>query len=87
MQYDYVVVGSGSSGSVVAARLFEDGQSRVLVLEAGGLDRTLRVLMPGWSQLEDYNAPPGEPGLRRSRRSGPLPRSGRTSPGGTRSCP
>jgi len=57
MQYDYVVVGSGSSGSVVAARLSEDGQSRVLVLEAGGSDRTLRVLMPGWSQLNAYGDP------------------------------
>ena len=54
MQFDYVVVGSGSSGSVVAARLSEDGKSRVLVLEAGGSDRTLKVLMPGWSQLRAY---------------------------------
>ena len=57
MQYDYVVVGSGSSGSVVAARLSEDGRCRVLVLEAGGSDRTLRVLMPGWSQLNAYGDP------------------------------
>lgn len=57
MQYDYIVVGSGSSGSVVAARLSEDGKNRVLVLEAGGSDRTLRVLMPGWSQLTAYGNP------------------------------
>ena len=57
MQFDYIVVGSGSSGSVVAARLSEDGRSKVLVLEAGGSDRTLRVLMPGWSQLTAYGNP------------------------------
>ena len=56
-QYDYVIVGCGSSGSVVAARLSEDGRSRVLVLEAGGSDRTLKVLMPGLSQLAAYGDP------------------------------
>ena len=57
MQFDYVVVGSGSSGSVVASRLSENGKNRVLVLEAGGSDRTLSVLMPGWSQLNAYGNP------------------------------
>nr|WP_298687786.1 choline dehydrogenase [uncultured Dongia sp.] len=44
--YDYVIVGSGAAGSVVAARLGEDRNTRVLVLEAGPSDNSIYVRMP-----------------------------------------
>ncbi len=44
--FDYIVVGAGSSGCVVAARLSEDPGSSVLLLEAGGRDDHLYLKMP-----------------------------------------
>ncbi|WP_019998180.1 GMC family oxidoreductase [Aureimonas ureilytica] len=44
--YDYVVVGSGSGGSVVAGRLAAETDATVLVLEAGGTDQLEAVLNP-----------------------------------------
>lgn len=35
-EYDYVIVGGGTSGLVVASRLSEDAKLRILVVEAGG---------------------------------------------------
>ncbi|KAF0179712.1 MAG: choline dehydrogenase [Alphaproteobacteria bacterium] len=43
---DYVIVGAGSAGCVLAARLSEDGAARVALLEAGPKDSSLLVRMP-----------------------------------------
>jgi choline dehydrogenase len=44
--FDYVVVGAGSAGCVLADRLTESGRDSVLVLEYGGSDRSLWIQMP-----------------------------------------
>lgn len=44
--FDYIVIGGGSAGSVVAARLSEHPEATVLLLEAGGSDRSLLLKMP-----------------------------------------
>ncbi len=50
--YDYVIVGGGSSGCVLAARLTENPSVRVLLLEAGGQDRHPYIHMPvGFSKM------------------------------------
>lgn len=46
-KFDYIVVGAGSSGCIVASRLTEDPAHRVLLVEAGGSDRSLIITMPG----------------------------------------
>src|SRR5215218_3520461 len=46
MEYDYIIVGAGSAGCILASRLTEDGKSNVLLLEAGGTDSHPFVRMP-----------------------------------------
>ncbi|SHG44373.1 GMC family oxidoreductase [Geodermatophilus nigrescens] len=67
--FDVVVVGAGSAGCALAARLTEDPSVRVLLLEAGGSDDVLEVQIPAamykvWRTRRDWNYTTGpQPGL------------------------
>ena len=52
LNYDYIIVGAGAAGCVLANRLSEDPQTRVLLVEAGGSDDRFLIRMPlGFSMM------------------------------------
>jgi choline dehydrogenase len=52
MHFDYIIIGAGSAGGMLATRLSEDGRQRVLLLEGGGSHKDFLIDMPaGWGQM------------------------------------
>ena len=50
--FDYIIIGAGSAGCTLANRLTEDPDIRVLILEAGGSDRSPLIAVPlGWGRI------------------------------------
>jgi choline dehydrogenase len=55
MEFDYIIIGAGTAGATLAARLTEDPACSVLVLERGGSDRNLWLKIPVGYYKSIYN--------------------------------
>jgi choline dehydrogenase len=78
-EYDYIIVGAGSAGCVLANRLSESGMDSVLLIEAGGKDDNWLFRMPLGFMMTAANPAydwgyTSEPNARLAGRSMPLPR-------------
>ncbi|BFO07954.1 hypothetical protein GGER_04640 [Serratia rubidaea] len=66
-RFDYIIVGAGSAGCVLAAQLIRRTQARVLLLEAGGDDNNLFIKMPaGVAKIIAKKAGPMKPSRNRT---------------------
>jgi choline dehydrogenase len=71
--YDYIIVGAGTAGSVIAARLSEDKRNRVLLIEAGSATALPQMATPGiWPTLLGTSADWGDSTVAQSFLGAPL---------------
>src|SRR6187402_984571 len=54
-EFDYVIVGAGAAGCVLANRLSESGKNTVAVIEAGGQDSNIWIKIPAGFNKTVYN--------------------------------